>query len=291
VKFGFIDAEKANYPVALMCRFLAVSRAGYYEWKGREPTARGREDEVLKVKIAAIHKRSRGTYGSPRIQVELGEEGHRVGRKRVARLMTEQGLSGCRPRPYKVTTNSDHTDPVAANLVDRDFAPAGPDQVWAGDITYIRTWQGWLYLAVVIDLWSRRVVGWSIADHMRTELVLNALDMAVGQRCPEGVVHHSDRGSQYTSKAQRAALKQHGMVASMSRKGDCWDNAVVESFFATLKTELVYRRPWPCQKEARTAIHDYIGWFYNGSRRHSFLGNQSPVEYERMFNDDAAVAA
>lgn len=291
MRFGFIDAERANYPVAMMCRLLAVSRAGYYEWRGREPSKRAKEDGVLTVKIAASHKRSRGTYGSPRILADLAEEGHRVGRKRVARLMTEQGLAGCRPRRYKATTDSDHADPVAANVVDRDFAPAGLDQVWAGDITYIRTWQGWLYLAVIIDLCSRRVVGWSIADHMRTELILNALNMAVGQRCPEGVVHHSDRGSQYTSKAQQAALEKHGMVASMSRKGNCWDNAVVESFFATFKTELIYRRPWPCQKEARTAIHEYIGGFYNGSRRHSFLGNQSPVQYERMFNQEAALAA
>ena len=291
MRFAFIRAEKADYPVAMMCRILKVSRAGYYEWLGREPSARAREDQVLKVKIAALHKRSGGTYGSPRIQQDLGEEGHRVSRKRVARLMRGQGLAGCRARRYKATTDSEHADPVAANLVDRDFAPQGPDQVWAGDITYIRTWEGWLYLAVIIDLWSRRVVGWSMADHLRTELVLSALDMATGQRDAEGVVYHSDRGCQYTSQAHRAALDEHGMVASMSRKGDCWDNAPTESFFATLKTELVHRRPWPTRQEARTAIHEYIGGFYNGQRRHSFLSGVSPMDYERMLSKDAAVAA
>lgn len=291
MRFTFIDAEKANYPVTLMCRLLQVSRAGYYEWRAREASSRARDDQMLKVKIAALHKRSRGTYGSPRIWQDLREEGHQVGRNRVARLMREQGLAGCRPRRYKATTDSEHGEPVAANLVARNFRADGPDQVWVGDITYIRTWEGWLYLAVVIDLWSRRVVGWSSADHMRTELVLSALDMAVGQRNGQGVVFHSDRGSQYASHDYRRALAKHRMTASMSRKGDCWDNAVAESFFATLKTELIHRRPWPRRSEAKTAIHGYIGGFYNTVRRHSFLGGLSPLAHEKRFSDDAAAVA
>jgi putative transposase len=216
MRFAFVDAEKASYPIALMCLLLEVSRAGYYEWRGRGPSRREREDRLLTVKIAAFHKRSRGIYGSPRIVKDLEEDGHHVGRKRVTRLMRAQGLFGSRPRPYRTTTDSDHDDPVAPNLVDRDFAPAGPDRIWAADITYVRTWQGWLYLAVVIDLWSRRVVGWSVADHMRTELVLGALDMALGHRQPRGVTHHSDRGSQYTSGAFQATLRAHGIKCSMS---------------------------------------------------------------------------
>lgn len=291
MRFAFIDAERATYPVVTLCRLLEVSRSGFYEWLEREPSACAREDRRLAVKIAAYHRRSRGTYGSPRILRDLQAEGERVGRKRVARLMKEQNIEGCRPRRYRVTTDSAHTEPVAPNLVARDFAPGGPDQVWAADITYIRTWEGWLYLAVIIDLWSRRVVGWSMADHMRTQLALDALEMALGHRRPTALTHHSDRGSQYASIAYRAALSEHGIECSMSRKGDCWDNAVPESFFATLKTELVDRRPWPTRSEARLAIHEYIGGWYNRSRRHSFLGYRSPIDFERGLELEEILAA
>jgi transposase InsO family protein len=243
------------------------------------------------VKIAAFHKESRGNYGSPRILEDLVADGERVSRKRVARLMRAQGLQGSRPRPFRATTDSDHDDPVANDLVARDFAPDGPDRVWAADITYVRTWEGWLYLAVVIDLWSRRVVGWAVADHMRTELVLKALDMAVGQRSARGVTFHSDRGSQYTSGRFQTALTTRGMVSSMSRKGNCWDNAVAESFFSSLKTELIYRQPWPSASRARLAIHDYITGFYNYRRRHSFLGGVSPMAYEESSEAEQEKAA
>lgn len=292
MRFSFILAEKAHYPVALMCRLLQVSRSGFYEWAKRGPSKRAQEDAVLKGKIAASHGASRGTYGSPRVHADLRAEGRRVSRKRVARLMREEGLRGCRPRRFKATTDSDHTHPVAGNLVERDFEPSGPDETWAADITCIRTWEGWLYLAVVIDLWSRRVVGWSMADHMRTELVLAALEMAVGQREPgEETIHHSDRGSQYASHAYQEKLAEHGMSCSMSRKGDCWDNACVESFFATLKTELIHREPWTTRAAAKLAIHEYIGGFYNGTRRHSFLGFRSPVEFEHAACHNVVVAA
>jgi putative transposase len=292
VRFSFILAEKAFYPVAVMCRLLLVSRSGFYEWTRRGPSRRAQEDAVLKGRIAASHKASRGTYGSPRVHDDLRAEGYGVGRKRVARLMREQGLQGCRPRRFKVTTDSEHAMPIAANLVKRDFEPCGPDELWAADITYIRTWEGWMYLAVVLDLWSRRVVGWSMADHMRTELVLGALEMAVGQREPgEETIYHSDRGSQYASHAHRAALAELGMRCSMSRKGNCWDNACVESFFATLKTELIHRQPWPTRAGVRVAVHEYIGGFYNGVRKHSFLGLTSPVEFERAACHNGKVAA
>ena len=287
-------AEKAIFPVLVLCRVLEVSRSGFYGWmrsEGRRST-RDESDAALTTKIAEAHTRSRGTYGSPRIHEELQAGGMHVGRNRVARLMKEQGLHGCRPRPFRTTTDSRHGEPIAPNLLERNFAPAGPDQVWASDITYVRTWEGWMYLAVVIDLWSRRVIGWSVADHMRTELVLGALEMAVGQRVPEpNLIHHSDRGSQYASGDYRGALTAHGILCSMSRKGDCWDNACVESFFATLKTELIHRRPWPTMQEARLAIHEFIGCFYNSQRTHSFLGYMAPTDFERRFEAEAAAAA
>ncbi len=278
----------------LLCRMLEVSRSGFYGWArsiGRR-SVRDESNAALTAKIAEAHDRSRGTYGSPRIHKELWEGGCHVGRNRVARLMKEQGLHGCRPRPFRATTDSRHGEPIAPNLLERDFAPAGPDQVWASDITYIRTWEGWMYLAVVIDLWSRRVIGWSVADHMRTELVLGAFEMAVGQRVPEpNLIHHSDRGSQYASGGYRGALTAHGILCSMSRKGDCWDNACVESFLATLKTELIHRRPWPTMQEARLAIHEFIGCFYNSQRTHSFLGYMAPAAFEQRFEAEIAAAA
>ena len=291
MRFAFIDAWKAVFPIALMSRILDVSRAGYYEWRDRKPSPRAREDVRLTTLLAAAHVASERTYGSPRLHRELHEAGHHVSRKRVIRLMQARGLRGCRPRRFKATTDSKHDQPVADDLVKRDFNPAGPDEVWVADITYVRTWQGWLYLAVVVDLFSRRVVGWSAAEHMRADLVIDALAHAAGHRDHVGVIHHSDRGSQYASAAFRAALEGFGMKGSMSRKGNCWDNAVAESFFATLKTELIHRRPWPTRAGARKAIDRYISEFYNSRRRHSFIDGVSPIEFEKATRDSQALAA
>jgi transposase InsO family protein len=284
------DAKKA-WPVAWMCKRLDVSRSGYYAWLERGPSERARRDQRLAVSVAAIHAESGGVYGSPRIHDELVDNGEQVGRKRVARLMSERGLSGVAKRAFKRTTDSMHTLPVAENLVQRRFVAERPDQLWVADISYISTWEGFLYLAVILDVFSRRVVGWAVADHMRTELVLEALDKAVVLRRPSrGLVVHSDRGVQYASHAHQAALRKHGMICSMSRKGNCWDNAVAESFFATLKQELIYRSSWPTKVRAKAAIEKYIVDFYNAWRRHSTLGGVSPVKYEAAAREQARAA-
>jgi transposase InsO family protein len=281
VRFAFIRAEKALLPTAKLCRALGVSRSGYYAWTRRPPSSRALVDAKLVPVIRACHARSRATYGSPRIHQDLRALDHRVSRKRVARLMRREGLCARPPRRYRVTTESGHKLPVAPNVVARNFNATGPNRVWVTDMTYVWTWEGWLFLAVIVDVFSRRVVGWSAADHLRTQLPLEALGMALGLRRPQhGLVHHSDRGCQYASDLYRAELAARGIVCSMSRVGDCWDNAVAESFFATLKAELIHRRPWPTKHEARLAIHDYIGGFYNPHRRHSSLGYLSPMDYE-----------
>jgi putative transposase len=289
VKFAFIQAEKAQLPAAKLCRALGVSRSGYYAWTRRAPSARALLDARLVPVIRACHARSRATYGSPRIHQDLRALDYRVSRKRVARLMRREGLCVRPPRRYRVTTESSHKLPIAPNVVARNFNVTGPNRVWVTDMTYVWTWEGWLFLAVIVDVFSRRVVGWSAADHLRTELALEALGMALGLRQPDqGLVHHSDRGCQYASELYRAELAARGIVCSMSRVGDCWDNAVAESFFAALKTELIYRRPWPTKHEARLAIHDYIGGFYNPHRRHSSLGYLSPMDFERQHAAGAA---
>jgi transposase InsO family protein len=283
VKFAFIQAEKARQPTAKLCRALGVSRSGYYAWSRRAPSARALADAKLVPVIRACHARSRATYGSPRIHQDLRALDYRISRKRVARLMRREGLSARPARRYRATTESKHHMPVAPNVVARHFHASGPNRVWVTDMTYVWTWEGWLFLAAIVDVFSRRIVGWAVADHLRTELALEALGMALGVRqVDEGLVHHSDRGSQYASDLYRAELAARGIVCSMSRVGDCWDNAVAESFFATLKTELIHRRPWPTKHEARIAIHDYIGSFYNPHRRHSSLGYLSPMDYERQ---------
>lgn len=234
-------------------------------------------------KIKEVHQESRGTYGSPRIVDDLKEQGFEVGRRRIARLMKENGITGNPPKPFKRTTDSKHNFDVADNVLNREFTVDAPDKVWSTDITYVRTWEGWMYLAVVIDLFSRRVIGWSMATHMRTGLVLDALKMAFGRRQPKhNLLHHSDRGSQYASHDYRDVLSDNGIICSMSRKGNCWDNAVVESFFATIKKDLIHRRPWPTIKAARIAIAEYIEVFYNRKRKHSTLGNISPVDFEKQ---------
>ncbi len=281
MRFRFIDAEKATFPISVLCRVMRVSRSGYYAWRCRPPSQRARLDARLAQHIERSHRDSRGTYGSPRVLRDLRDEGLYVSRKRVARIMRQLGIQGCQPRRYRTTTESNHDRPVAPNHLDRNFAATAPNQKWATDITYVRTWRGWLYCAVVIDLYSRRVVGWATAPHLRTELVLDALHRALGRRLPgTDLVHHSDRGCQYASRDYQATLAEHGITCSMSRRGNCYDNAVVESFFATLKNELLYRRAWPTHEEATLAIADYIELFYNSRRRHSTLGYQSPLSFE-----------
>ena len=287
-----IRAEKANFPVAFMCRQLGLSPSGYYAWERRGASRRRQEDEALIPKIRESHRASRGTYGSPRIYDDLKDQGEAVGRHRIARLMRENGITARPLKRFRRTTDSNHDLPVAPNLLERDFEAARPNQVWVGDITYIWTGSGWTYLAVIVDLFSRRVVGWALDDNMRAELVLKALEKAVGLRQLEpGLIFHSDRGSQYASGDYRKALAAAGITASMSRKGDCWDNAVAESFFSTLKRELVSKCYWLNMKAVRMAVHEYIEAFYNGRRKHSTNGNLSPVEHERLFQCQAAMAA
>lgn len=274
-------AEKAHYPVTVLCRCLQVSKSGFYAWCGRPMSSKAHRDVTLTSLVRASHAGGRKTYGSPRIHRELRLGGERVSRKRVARLMRQEGLYGLRKRRFRKTTDSAHRLPVAKNLLDRQFAPELPNQAWVADITYLWTSEGWLYLAVVIDLFSRRVVGWAIDDNMRTPLVLSALRMAVQQRRPlVGLLHHSDRGSQYASHEFQKYLSSCGIVCSMSRKAECWDNAVVESFFGTLKQELLYRQSWKTREVTRVAVAEYIMCFFNLKRLHSTLGYLSPVMYE-----------
>ena len=287
MKFAFIAVEKASAPVAVLCKVLEVSRSGFYAWEQRVPSAHSLEDAKLRVHIAAIHERSRGLYGAPRVHAELRASGFTVSRKRVARLMRELGLESRRKRRFKATTDSKHSLPVAENILDRKFEVDAPDVAWVTDITYVWTSEGWLYLAAILDLFSRRVVGFAMGDRIDRALVLDALCAAVGRRVPNaGLVHHSDRGSQYASNDYQTALDDLGVVCSMSRKGNCWDNAVAESFFATLKTELTYLRRFATRAEAREAIFEFIETFYNRERRHSTLGYLSPVEYEMKFDQE-----
>jgi putative transposase len=282
VRFAFIGAEKAAYPVRLLCRTLQVSRAGFYAWHTRPPAPRTRADERLGLEIAAIHAESRQRYGSPRVHAELADRGCRTSRKRVARLMRDRGLAARRRRRFRVTTHSRHPFPIAPNVLARQFERAVPDQAWVTDITYIPTGEGWLYLAVIVDLCSRFAVGWAMSERVTDDLTLDALGMALARRRPAaGLMHHSDRGSQYASGDYQRLLAQHGIVCSMSRRGDCWDNAVAESFFATVKVELVHDAAWATRAAARTELFDYLELFYNGQRRHSALGYLSPRAFER----------
>ena len=281
MRFRFIEAEKAYYPIRLLCRCLSVSRSGFYSWRKRSPSARARQDARLKVEISASHAASRRTYGSPRILCDLRDEGHRVSRKRVARLMQELGLEGRRKRRFRSTTDSRHRFPVAPNVLMRDFDVDAPNTVWVTDITYVATLEGWLYLAVILDLFSRRVVGYAMSERIDRALVLEALRVALEHRPgARDFIHHSDRGSQYASHDYREALEQAGIMCSMSRRGNCWDNAVAESFFGTLKMELLYELPLQTSGATRAAVADYIDAFYNVRRRHSSLGYQSPLEFE-----------
>lgn len=277
-----MKANQAVYPVRVMCRMLKVSPSGFYAWLERPLSARGREDIALTALIHASHRRSKGAYGAPSIQAELADDHDRhVGRKRVARLMRAAGLKGITPRRFIGTTVSDATQPRTADLVDRKFAASGPDRLWVADITYVPTWSGFLYLAVVLDVWSRRVVGWAMEAHLRTELVLSALNMALYQRRPDGVIHHSDHGCQYTSYAFGKRCREMKVMPSMGSVGDAYDNAMAESFFATLEREVLNRRRFKTQAEARLAIFEWLEGWYNPHRRHSALGYLSPINYER----------
>jgi len=276
-------ANQGLFRVTTMCRVLGVSPSGYYAWRSRSRCERARQDAALVERLRRLHEGSRGTYGSPRLLVDLEAEGIHVGRKRVARLMRAAGLQGVSRRKGWKTTVRDRDARPAPDLVERSFTATGPDRLWVADITYIPTWSGFLFLAVVVDVWSRRVVGWAMETHLRTELVLAAFDMAVRERQPEGVIHHSDQGCQYTSLAFGKRCREAGVRPSMGSVGDCFDNAMCESFFATLECELLDRRPFPTQGEARLAVFDFIEGWYNSQRRHSGLGYLSPLAYERAY--------
>jgi len=274
-------AYRAIFRIATMCRVLDVSSSGYYAWLQRRPSMRAKRDAQLTELIRKIHAWSDGTYGAPRIHAELIARGIHVGRKRVARLMAAAGLAGVSRRKFVVTTQRDRLAPLADDLVERDFSAKGPNELWVADITYIPTWEGTLYLSVVLDVWSRRVVGWSMAPHLRTELVLEALEMAIRQRQPMDVIHHSDHGCQYTSIAFGKRCDEAGVRPSMGSVGDCFDNALCESFFATLECELLDRRTLRTRAQARLEVFEYIEGWYNTHRRHSALQYSSPLEYER----------
>jgi putative transposase len=294
VIYTFVEAQKKNYRISRMCRTLKVSKSGFYGWRDRAPSARDQAGALLSEKIARIHRDSHETYGAPRIHFELRTLGVRCARKRVARLMREAGLFGCGGRRRKArTTLRSRTEriPPIPDLVKRNFNPQAPNRLWVADITYVRTWEGWLYLSFVLDTYSRRVVGWSMANNLRTELVLDAVNMAIYTRRPTpGLIHHSDRGSQYTSVEFGSRLKEAGLLPSMGSVADAYDNSMAESFVSTLKRELIHRHSWPSCQIARSAIFEYIEGFYNTRRRHSALGHLSPSEYEEDRMGGGAVA-
>ena len=288
--YQFIAAEQALHSVALVCRVLGVARSAFYAWLHHQPSARQQRDGVLTERIREVHAASHGTYGSPRIHAALRQRGERTSRKRVARLMRVAGLRGRAPRRFRVTTMPDPTAPTE-DLVQRQFAAPAPDRTWFVDITAIRTWEGWLYLAVVLDAYSRKVVGWALAEHLRTELATAAVHMAlIRRRPPPGLIHHGDRGGQYLSRAYRAVLAQHQVRQSVGRPGTCFDNAACERFFATLKQELIYRHVWPTRQAARTAIFAFVEGFYNRSRLHSALAFRSPERVEEEYRTLTAAA-
>ena len=275
-----------EHPIKRLCVVFAVSRSGYYAWARSTGSARARRDRELRTKIAVVHRQSRETYGSPRVTIELRTQGEQVGRHRVARLMRAEGLCGRQKRRYRVrTTDSAHSHPIAPNRLATLPVPTTPNRVWVSDLTYVPTDEGWLYVAGVLDRCTRCLVGWAMGSTLDTAVPLAALMMALRQRKPaRGLIHHSDRGVQYASADYRAALADHGLVASMSRKGNCYDNAAMEAFWSSLKNELVHRRHFTTRAAARTAIFDYIEAFYNRTRRHSSLGYQSPLDYESTLN-------
>lgn len=273
--------NRSIWPVQTQCRVLEVSTSAYYAWRRRPVSAQARDDAALLERIRQCHVDSGGTYGAPRIRAELADQGHAVSTKRVARLMRQAGISG-ETRRAGVITTTPGSERAAPDLVERDFTASAPDQLWCADATYVATWAGWLYLAVVIDVFSRRVVGWHIAEHLRTELMRTALDQAIAERRPEGVIHHSDQGCQYTSIAFGERCREAGIRPSTGSAGDCFDNALAESFFATLECEWLKRRSLRSKAEGHRALFQFIEGWYNRRRRHSALGQRSPIEYERL---------
>ncbi len=285
MRYQFIQQQQGQFCVSILCRVMEVTTSGFYAWRTRIPSEHQQQDEVLLSKIREIHRASGQRYGSPRVYQDLHEQGIVCGRHRVARLMREYQIQGQRKRRFVVTTQSKPDLPVFENVLDRQFRAEAPNQRWAGDITYIWTREGWLYLAVMLDLFSRRVVGWSMQSTLQTSLVSDALSMALQARRPDpGLLHHSDRGCQYASHGYQEQLREHGLVCSMSRRGNCWDNAVVESFFSTLKTQLSGDQPYGTHAEARLALFEYIEVWYNRQRRHSTLGYISPDQFERQYS-------
>lgn len=290
-RFRFVDAEKARFPISLLCRTVGVSKSGYYAWRDRPPSKRTREDATLTERIVEVHKRSRETYGYPRVHAELRALGVRCGRRKVARLMRKAGIRGCVRGKKRRTTRRDPRATPAPDLVRRNFRATAPDRLWTADITYVKTDEGFLHLAFVLDVYSRRIVGWSMASHLRTEIVVDALEMAVWRRKPAaGLVHHSDRGTQYTALSFGKRLEEAGIVPSMGGAGSALDNAISESFVATLKVELVHTRRFPTRGAARSAVFEYLEAFYNRRRLHSSLGYVSPEGYEDPRTQEVAVA-
>jgi len=288
MKYQFVAKHEGKYPVSRICTLLDISRSGYYAWKNRKPSQREHLKQALLDHIRRIYKLNRKAYGSPRVYVQLKKEGYSCNQKKVARLMRQDGLRGQRKYRRVITTNSKHSFPVAPNLLNRDFRAEKPNQKWVGDITYIPTAEGWLYLASVLDLFSRKVVGWEMSNQIDADLVEKALRMAFYQRQPDfGLLHHSDRGSQYASHQIRNILASNRVQVSMSRKGDCYDNAVMESFFGTLKNEWVHHQKYQTRSQARTDIFSYIEGFYNTVRLHSTLGYLSPNEFEAKYRKSA----
>ena len=282
MKYVFMRDHRGAFPISSMCRILGVSNSGYYAWLKRPESPRRQENRRLLMAIKVVHEKSRKTYGSPRIHAELNESGTVCSRYRVARLMRQHGIVSKHKRKFRVTTNSVHSFPIAENILQRQFDVFRPGQCWVSDITYIPTLEGWLYLAVTLDLFHRKVIGWSMGRWITRQLVIDALNMGIKNGCMEsGLIHHSDRGVQYASNEFQALLKANRIQCSMSRKGDCWDNAVAESFFHTLKVELIHGKTYKTRQEAKTAIFEYIEVFYNRQRRHSYLGFLSPDEYEK----------
>jgi putative transposase len=282
MSFAFIETEKASFPINRMCRVLDVSQSGFFAWRDRPTCLRQRQDSIFLTHIRTAFALSNSTYGSPRMHRDLVDEGHAIGRHRTARLMRQNGLVARRKRRFKRTTDSEHAWPVAPNLVAQDFQAESPDRKWGSDISYVWTAEGWLYLAVVIDLFSRRVVGWATSDRLKRSLAVDALRRAIATRSTSpDLTHHSDRGSQYCSVDYQAELRRHDIRISMSGRGNCYDNAMVETFFKTIKAELIWPTAWQTRKQAENAIARYIDGFYNPVRRHSSLGFQSPIAFER----------
>lgn len=285
MKYAYIEQQCRIFPISAMCRVLSVSRSGYYDWRRRPESTRRKEDRRLLQHLYRIHQRSRLNYGIVKAWKQLNQEGIVCGRDRVARLRRAHNIYAQRRKRFVVTTRSKHRDWIAPNHLNRNFSVNKPNRVWIGDVTFIATRTGWLYLSVLLDLYSRKVVGWSMSNNNNGQLVKDSLEMAIEHRQPgPGLIHHTDRGSTYAMQSYRDTLKQHGMVSSMSRKGDCWDNAVAESFFANLKNELIYWRNYKNQNEVRCQIFDYIEIFYNRQRIHQTLNYQSPEQFEKMRN-------